>query len=379
MTQLLDRADDGEMVAGVLSCPACNRWYRVEDGVADLVRDELREVEDENRFLDRWKNVLPARVVSAGAGGGFWKADAVTEADQRIIEEGRHWGRFMRHFWDAGDRAIFDIREKGSHPRFYVAGILERDDRDKWRKWGFYTPRSGRMLFSGLKDLRGKWGLDIGCGGGQFGLEAARQGVRMIGFDPSFEEVLLGRRHARETGLRRIDYIRAEPAHPPFRRDAFSLLMAKDSLHHVPDLEGVLPGLVALLEDGGHLVLHEHVARADWKERLMNRLRPAAIGKIRRRYPSVNIPGELLRDSANEDVSADVIEDLIPRHFDISTQRHDLYMAMELEALVYFAFGKRAWLARLAYQPAAVLEGLLLLLGERQHLSLVGRKKARHS
>ncbi|MCC5874647.1 MAG: methyltransferase domain-containing protein, partial [Candidatus Sumerlaeia bacterium] len=293
--RMLERAPDGEMVAGVLTCSGCGRWFRVQDGIADLVRDELREVEEEALFLETWKDALSGAVLKAGPGGGFWRADSVTEADQRIIDEGRHWGRFMGHFWDVGDRAIFDIRERGSHPRFFVAGILERDDRDTWRKWGFYTPRSGEMLFSRLGDLHGKWGLDVGCGGGQFGLEAARQGVRMIGFDPSFEEIALGRQHARETGLRRIDYIRAEPEHPPFRREHFSLLMAKDSLHHVPDLEKVLPKLVGLLDGEGTLVTHEHVARAGWKEFLMNRIRPAAIAKIRRRYPSVEIPAELLR------------------------------------------------------------------------------------
>ncbi|MCC5877625.1 MAG: hypothetical protein JJU11_15500, partial [Candidatus Sumerlaeia bacterium] len=75
--------------------------------------------------------------------------------------------------------------------------------------------------------------------------------------------------------------------------------------------------------------------------------------------------------------SADVIEELLPRYFDIVSHRQDLYMALELEALVYFAFGKRGWLARLVYHPAAILEAALVLLGERQHLSIVGKRKER--
>lgn len=342
-----------------------------------MVRDGLREVEAEEAFLARWGGRLPESVRRAGPGGGHWEAGAVTEVDRRILEEGRHWGRFMRRFWDAGDRSIFDIRVKGTHPRFYFAGLLERDGRDGWRRWGFFTPRAGELLFGGLGGFAGRWAVDVGCGGGQFGLEAARRGVNVVGFDPSFEELALARRHAREAGVENIEYLRGEPAHPPLREGGFDLLMAKDSLHHVPELGEVFPRLVELLGSDGEVVIHEHVATARVKEWLTGRLRGPLVAKMQRRYPASPIPGELHRASANEDVSAHLVEEVVAEHFHLTGRRHDLYMAMEWEALFWFAFGKRDWLARIVYPAAAALEALLLLLGERQHVSMRGRRKGR--
>lgn len=366
----------GEWLEGVLFCDACGRWYRIEQGIADLARDALREVDEERAFLAR----LAARDSAVAAKctkpiGPDGPAPERSEADQRIVDEGRHWGRFMRHFWEAGDRAIFDLEHRGSHPPFYVAGVLEPDDRDNRRPWGNFSTRAGRAMFPEFGRFAGRWGVDIGSGGGQFALAAARAGVRMVGFDPSFEELALGRRHARAEGIRNVDYVRAEPAHPPFARGAFALLTAKDALHHVPDLDAVFPGLVALLEPAGGIVAHEHIARAPRKEALMDRIRPAAIRKIRRRFPNVDIPPDLLRDSANEDVSADRVRPVLEQYFHARRIVEDLFLANELELLVHFAYGKRRWFSWWFYPLGMAAEKVLFLLGDRQHVTFVGTHK----
>lgn len=368
---------EGELLEGVLGCPACGRWFRVEEGIADLVRDGLREVEDERGFLERWAGKLPAALLDEGRPYSLRGAPlpAPSEEDLRILEEGRHWGRFMQHFWDVGDRSIFDIRCKGSHPPFFVAGVLERDTLDVDRPYSNFPPRAGYLAFSNLKHWAGRWGVDVGCGGGQFGLEAAYQGVRMVGFDPSFGEVRLARRHAREQGLRNIDYVRAEPAHPPFARGVFALLMAKDSLHHVPDLPLVFERLLQHTQREAWCVVHEHVARARRKEALMARFSPPLIRKIRARYPKVEIPPELLRDSANEDVAAEDVRSVLHKHFLRAESTESLFLRRDMELLVHFAFGKRRWLSLPARWAAAALEGLLLALGDRQHVTFVGWRR----
>lgn len=372
----LEEAADGELVEALLTCQTCGCWFRLEAGIADLVREGLREVDDDRAFLGRHAGRVPEEYLQRGMPFGLagYVPDC-TEADSRIVEEGRHWGRFMRRFWDVGDRAIFDLACRGSHPPFFVAGVLERDDRDADYRWANFPRETGDMLFGWLDRLKGLHGLDIGCGGGQFGLVAARQGVAMIGFDPSFEEVCLARLHARQQGITNIDYVRGEPANPPFAPAAFHLLMAKDSLHHVPDLERIFPAILALLRPDGYFVCHEHVAKAPLKEALMNRFRPRAIEKIRSRYAKVEIPGELLRDSANEDVSADAIRPLLARHFDARATTEDLYLAREAELLVHFAFGKRRWFSRPFFALGMVIEKLFLALGDRQHFSFVGTPK----
>ncbi len=375
---IFERADDGEILEGILECEASGHWYRIEKGIADLVRDELREVEIEREFLTRHRDKLPASIIEDGKPFGLeGAAPPRNEEDQKIVDEGRHWGRFMRRFWDVGDRSIFDIRVKGTHPTFYVKGVLEPDERDRHHAWGFFPNAVGRLLFESMDKFSGKMGVDIGCGGGQFGLEAANRGVNVFSFDPSFEEVELGRLHARETGVKNIEYIRAEPAHPPFAKSSFDLLLAKDSLHHVPNLMEIFPRLLETGTADATFICHEHFANGKWKSRLMNRIAGPAIRKIRSRYPTHEIPEELLRDSANEDVAADEIIPLLKKHFRHQGHQETLFLAMELEMFSYYAFGKRRWVSTPVYIVSVLLDEIFRFLGDRQHIAFVGRRKAK--
>lgn len=369
---VFERAPDGEVLQGVLTCTECGRWYRVEEGIADLVRDGLREVADDRAFLRR-HSVSP--LVAGKPFGMDGPAPAQTEEDRRIIDEGRHWGDFMQRFWDVGDRSIFDLRAKGSHPPFYVKGVLEPDDRDEHRRWGIYPPRTGELLFSRLYKLAGRRGVDVGCGGGQFGLEAARQGVNMFGFDPSFRELSLARRHARETGVRNIDYLRAEPANPPFAHGCFHLMMAKDSLHHVPNLDEVFPRVLSILKRDGLFICHEHTHTPRLRNRLIGFFAERLHQRIRGRYGTSAVPEEFLRDSANEDVSAALIRPLLEEYFSLISMREDLFLANDLEMYAHFAWGKRRWVSRPVYITGCVIERLLIFLGDRQHISFVGRHR----
>jgi 2-polyprenyl-3-methyl-5-hydroxy-6-metoxy-1,4-benzoquinol methylase/uncharacterized protein YbaR (Trm112 family) len=367
---------DGETTEAILECPECGRWYGVHDGVADVVRDGLREWDRELEFLEQHRSKLPetflksCRPVRPGE-----QAPRPSPADQAILEEGLHWGRFMRQFWDVGDRSIFDLRVKGTHPPFYVAGVLEPDDRDTWKRWGVFPPAAGDACFLWLHQYAGRRGIDVGCGGGQFGLEAAQQGVNMIGCDPSFHELQLARSHARSLGLQNIDYVRAEPASMPFAEGSFDLLMAKDSLHHVPALDSVFGELMKLLVEGGHVLCHEHVAKGRLKGRLMQLLMPRAVQKIRSRYPCVEVPSDLLRDSANEDISAELVEPSLRRHCDPLQVVHSLFLAEDFELMAHFAFGKRRWISASAYHVGWWLERVLLLAGDRQHLTFHGVRR----
>lgn len=355
-------ADIGE---ALLSCPECGRWWPISGGVADLVRDALREPERDAAFLARHGLSDSLRSPSA----------EISADDQRILDEGRHWGAFMRRFWDVGDRSIFDVRIKGTHPPYYVAGVAEPDDRDHDRRYGVWPDHLGAVVFPWLGQHAGRWGVEVGCGGGQYGLEAARQGVLMASTDPSFEALELARRHALEQGVA-IDYLRAEPAHLPFRRGRFGLLLAKDSLHHVPDLEAVFPRLVALLTDDGEFGCYEHIGLSPWKRKLLGRLAPRLVEKMRRRWPLSDVPEELLRDSANEDVSMDAVEKAVRTHFEPLEELGEIFFYFEFEQLIHFAYGKRRWLTRLAGTGAYWAERLLMRPFQPvEHWAFHGRRK----
>jgi len=371
--------ESGEIVDGVLQCAKCDRWFRVERGVPDLVRDELREDEDERRFIGRHRALLPDRIALEGKPVSLNTPPIVrSDADSRIVEEGRHWGAFMRRFWDVGDRSIFDLAIRGQHPRFYVAGVLERDDRDVLRKHAFFPTRAGTLLFENVRFAPGAFGIDLGCGGGQFGLAYARVGLDVVGIDPSFEELALAREHARSQGIANIDYVRAEPASPPIAPDSVDVLLAKDALHHVPDLADVMEKrVVPLLRPGARAFIQEHVAKSRRRRALLGHIAPPLIRKLRRRYPNCLIPPELLRDSANEDVSMDAVRPSLTRWFETEGDYAGHYFYLDVEGLVYFAFGKRRWFATLAKVAAWIVEHTFLALDTREFWSFRGRLRAK--
>lgn len=372
------RADpSGEIVEGVLACAQCARWFRIERGVPDLMRDALREDRDEAAFLERHRAALPTDLVEQGHPVSTRTPPiARSDADRRIVEEGRHWGAFMRRFWDVGDRSIFDIDVRGQHPRFFVAGILERDDRDVRAKWASFTDGAGAALFEDIGHLRGKLAVDVGCGGGQFGLFYATRGIDTIGFDPSFEECALAREHARSRGCTNIEYLRAEPANPPLAKGIFDVLLAKDALHHVPELDRVFEEkLLPLLREDAVAFVHEHVGKASLKGAILRRIAPRLIAKMRRRYPSVPVPEELLRDSANEDVSMARVVPVVRRHFRTERQSAGWWLGPAVEGMVYFAFGKRRWFATLCRIPFEAIEWCARPFQPIEHWSFRGTRR----
>jgi hypothetical protein len=149
--------------------------------------------------------------------------------------------------------------------------------------------------------------------------------------------------------------------------------MAKDSLHHVPLLDDVFPRLLALLRAPATVIVHEHVSNSAGKQALLGRMAPRFVERARRMFPTVDVPEEFLRDSANEDVSADKIRPLLLRHLHTLAQSEDLFLSNELELLVYYAYRKNKRLSYLARVTGGLLERFFLLRGERQHLSFVGR------
>ncbi|MCX7766328.1 MAG: hypothetical protein N2246_06465, partial [Candidatus Sumerlaeia bacterium] len=167
-----------EIEEGVISCPQCGRWYAVMAGIPHLVRDGLRLVAEERDFLRRYQSCLSAEIYESGVPVNLKSSTIKSSAeDEMILDEGRYWGSFFQAYYSAGDTSILDIRSRGKHPPFLNYGVIETDDLENKRRWGPWPRKTGQMLFTPIKQVRGTRGLDLGCGGGQFGLEAAYQGV----------------------------------------------------------------------------------------------------------------------------------------------------------------------------------------------------------
>lgn len=57
---------DELIIDGVLICPQCGRYYPITDEIPVMLPDRYRSVRDDLGFLERWRDVLPDRVVNEG-------------------------------------------------------------------------------------------------------------------------------------------------------------------------------------------------------------------------------------------------------------------------------------------------------------------------
>lgn len=370
-----DECRQEEIEEGIIFCPQCRRWFAILDGIPHLVRDGLRILEKEKELLTKYKADLPSDIAECGLSGSPYPTSiSPSEEDKKILEEGKFWGEFFRAFVDTGDKSILDIRVRGTHPTFLNYGVLERDDTELYRTWGPWPEHLGNFLFKPIQEARGKRGLDIGCGGGQFGLEAAYQGVDMTGVDIAPEALSIARTYAREVGLD-TQYIYADILNLPFRTQVFSLLMSKDSLHHLSNPEEAVRRLKPLLLPDALLIIIEHTGSSPFVKRIYDFFASRLVPKIQRRYKHTEIPPVLLQGAPNEDLGMDKVETTVKQHFHVVKERREWMLYLRLEQLFYFAFGKRRWLSTLVSKTTFMFERLCLLFSEPEHIAFISRNR----
>jgi 2-polyprenyl-3-methyl-5-hydroxy-6-metoxy-1,4-benzoquinol methylase len=360
----------------ILTCPACHRWFPVINGIPVLVPDGLRNERQELALLRKYEAAIPPAILSEGYPLNLANRQSVarTQEEQHARDEAHYWGEFFHAFAAIGDTSILDVRQKGTHPAYYNRGVLELDERDKTRRYGVWPDHLGKKMFGPLVQFGGKRALDIGCGGGQFGLEAAYQGIDVVGIDISHGALSVAANHAATVG-QEIQYVCADPMYPPFHSNCFDLLLSKDALHHLNDPHAALDRLCRTLRPDGHLLAYEHVGNSRLVNAIIETCARVLIPRIERRYPRVSIAPVFQCPSVLEDVGILRVTDAMRSFFQPIMEYGELMLYFELEQLVYYAFGKRRGIASLVRNLTFAIEKLLLLFISPEHLSFFGQRK----
>lgn len=55
-----------EIVSGVILCEKCGRWYPVQDEIPRMLPDNLRNRNEDLKFLATWKARIPSEVLKRG-------------------------------------------------------------------------------------------------------------------------------------------------------------------------------------------------------------------------------------------------------------------------------------------------------------------------
>lgn len=138
-----------------------------------------------------------------------------------------------------------------TEPSRFVRAFLRREGRRDW-------PRGAGRRSTG--QVAGRV-LDIGCGEGRHAYLFARAGFHAVGLDAEPLAIRRARRlrqRGRRAGLAgRVAFLVGDALTPPFKSQAFDVLVDYGCLHHVrkQDDSAYRQELIRLLRDGGYVLL----------------------------------------------------------------------------------------------------------------------------
>ena len=55
-----------EIVEGLIACPKCGRYYPIIDEIPHMLPDDLRERNEDLKFLQKWRAKVPEKILSEG-------------------------------------------------------------------------------------------------------------------------------------------------------------------------------------------------------------------------------------------------------------------------------------------------------------------------
>lgn len=144
----------------------------------------------------------------------------------------------------AGNRTAWNARSD-EYQRQHGPQLNERP-----KAWGgFALPEAD---VGALGDLTGRQVLELGCGGGQWSMFLAREGVDVIGLDLSEEQLATAR--SLTSGL--VPLVQGAAEAPPFRDGSFDVVFCDHGGMTWADPYLTVPEAARLLRPGGRLVFN---------------------------------------------------------------------------------------------------------------------------
>ena len=58
--------DKEEIVEGLITCSACNRWYPIIEEIPHMLPDKLRNKKEDLEFLKKWQKKVPKKYLTEG-------------------------------------------------------------------------------------------------------------------------------------------------------------------------------------------------------------------------------------------------------------------------------------------------------------------------
>ncbi len=106
----------------------------------------------------------------------------------------------------------------------------------------------------GFDWMRGKKGLDAGCGGGRYTVALAKLGAaKMTGIDYGRGNIKDAKARSKGAGMGQVNFRHADVLNIPYRDDSFDFAFSNGVLHHTTDPSRGIEELYRVLKPGGHM------------------------------------------------------------------------------------------------------------------------------
>lgn len=212
-------SDTDRCRTGVLICAACSNWYPVEDFILELLPIDLERPRRRSDFYERHRRAMEELGAEQPAVTHPSPADTAQERQRRYFDQ-----------WAS--------REDDSYSDF-AEQPFQRAHRDLI--FGTWRP----MLAAGSTVL------DVGCGDGVSSFDIAAEGIEVVAFDISREQIARAIRRAESAGRRNLTFFVADADTIPVADEAVDCLLCFGTLHHLPDPARTLSEAARVLKPGG--------------------------------------------------------------------------------------------------------------------------------
>ncbi|MBP7088558.1 MAG: methyltransferase domain-containing protein [Candidatus Omnitrophica bacterium] len=188
------------ILEGYLVCTSCKVWYRIENGIVDLLPLNLRRVELYRQFADRHKLVLeiPQEILSVPkdkAGQISFFKNNLEDYEQNVVNS---------NYYQALDAVVFT-------------------------DWIKANLKVGDIV------------LDAGCGTARQSILLAQHKANVMGLDICEEMLTLAKDKVSRLGLDGlVDFFIADAANPPFKNNSFNACILYGTLHHLPNKQDAI-------------------------------------------------------------------------------------------------------------------------------------------
>lgn len=200
-----------EVNEGILVCRPCRIWYRIEEGIADLLPLNLRRNKIHEDFAKNHN--IP-----------FNNSEPQNLSEKEKISQ-------MNFFRDN----VGEYERKVVNSKYYH--VL---DQVIFIDWICKNLHSGDTV------------LELGCGTGRQCIPLARQGIATVGIDISEEMLIYAKEKIRSFNLQAsVDLIVGDATNPPVKNDFFNACIIYGSLHHFPDKSALLQNAIKKIRHRG--------------------------------------------------------------------------------------------------------------------------------